>query len=59
MKPIKRGYKLWCIADQKGYIKKFEIYQGKNEVSQEKCVQFRLGERVVLSLSESYWGKQE
>ncbi|KAJ8968122.1 hypothetical protein NQ317_002985 [Molorchus minor] len=24
-KPIKRGYKLWCIADQKGYVKKFEV----------------------------------
>lgn len=23
MKPIKRGYKLWCLADQRGYIKKF------------------------------------
>uniref|UniRef100_A0A0K8VYQ3 PiggyBac transposable element-derived protein 3 n=1 Tax=Bactrocera latifrons TaxID=174628 RepID=A0A0K8VYQ3_BACLA len=22
MKPIKRGYKLWCLADQRGYIKK-------------------------------------
>lgn len=23
IKPIKRGYKLWCIADQKGYILNF------------------------------------
>jgi hypothetical protein len=31
MKPIKRGYKIWCLADQKGYIKNFQIYQGKKE----------------------------
>ncbi|KAJ8931454.1 hypothetical protein NQ314_015640 [Rhamnusium bicolor] len=36
MKPIKRGYKLCCIADQNGYIKKFDIYQGKDEVTQQK-----------------------
>ena len=26
MKPIKRGYKLWCVADNCGYVYKFEIY---------------------------------
>ena len=31
MKPIKRGYKLWCLADNSGYIYKFEIYTGKEE----------------------------
>nr|CAI5844958.1 unnamed protein product [Callosobruchus analis] len=30
MKPIKRGYKIWCVVDQKGYVSKFEIYHGKN-----------------------------
>jgi hypothetical protein len=25
MKPIKRGYKLWCLADQWGYVKSFDI----------------------------------
>jgi len=29
MKPIKRGYKLWCLADQKGYIMNFKVYQGR------------------------------
>ncbi|KAJ8962050.1 hypothetical protein NQ314_005833 [Rhamnusium bicolor] len=57
MKPIKRGYKLWCIADQNGYIKKFDIYQGKDEVTQQKFSSHGLGERVVLSLSEKYWAK--
>lgn len=29
MKPIKRGYKVWCIADAKtGYVLNFEIYTG-------------------------------
>jgi len=32
MKPIKRGYKIWCLADQHGYISKFSVYQGKEEV---------------------------
>ena len=56
-KPIKRGYKLWCIADQKGYIKKFEVYQGKDESAQDKFRGYGLGERVVLSLTEGYWGQ--
>lgn len=29
MTPIKRGYKLWCMADQKGYIMNFKVYQGR------------------------------
>ncbi|KAJ8931061.1 hypothetical protein NQ314_016090 [Rhamnusium bicolor] len=57
MKPIKRGYKLWCIADQHGYIKKFDVYQGKDEIAEEKFQSYGLGERVVLSLTENYWGK--
>ncbi|KAJ8966082.1 hypothetical protein NQ314_003751 [Rhamnusium bicolor] len=28
-KPIKRIYKLWYIADQKGYVKKFEYTKAK------------------------------
>lgn len=31
MKPIKRGYKVWCLADSKtGYILKFDVYTGKS-----------------------------
>ena len=57
MKPIKRGYKLWCTADQHGYILKFDVYQGKNVQVEAKYSEYGLGERVVLSLSEDYWGQ--
>lgn len=56
MKPIKRGYKLWCLADQKGYIKKFQIYHGKDEQLENDFKEYGLGERVVLSLSKNEWG---
>lgn len=56
-KPIKRGYKLWTIADQNGYIKQFDVYQGKNETIEKQFQHYGLGERVVLSLTEKYWGK--
>ena len=29
MKPIKRGYKMWVLADMDDYIFKFDVYQGK------------------------------
>lgn len=33
MKPLKRGYKLWCISDQKGYIFKiFHLSRKKRNV---------------------------
>lgn len=56
MKPIKRGYKIWCLADQHGYISKFSVYQGKEEVIDD-FVDFGLGERVVLNLTKPYWNK--
>lgn len=58
MKPIKRGYNLWCLADQKGYIKQFQIYQGKDEQMENEFKEFGLGERVVLSLTKNEWGKK-
>ncbi|CAK1582657.1 unnamed protein product [Parnassius mnemosyne] len=57
MKPIKRGYKLWCLADQRGYIKKIQIYQGKDEEMSSNFSKYSLGERVVLELTEQEWGK--
>lgn len=57
MKPIKRGYKLWCLADQRGYIKKFQIYQGKDEEMNSKFIGYGLGEKVVLELTEQNWGE--
>lgn len=59
MKPIKRGYKLWCLADQHGYIKKFNVYQGKDEQLENKYKDFGLGERVVLSMTERELGKDK
>lgn len=55
MKPIKRGYKLWCIADQKGYILKYSVYQGKNETLEQEFDKYNLGERVVLMLTKPFW----
>lgn len=56
MKPIKRGYKLWCVADQKGFILQFQVYEGKNETVEREFKDFGLGERVVLSLTKDFWG---
>ncbi|XP_063235868.1 piggyBac transposable element-derived protein 3-like [Bacillus rossius redtenbacheri] len=56
MKPIKRGYKLWSMADQKGYTLTFKVYQGKDEVAETEFQGHGLGERVVLELSKPVWG---
>ncbi|XP_050049948.3 piggyBac transposable element-derived protein 4-like [Dermacentor andersoni] len=51
MKPIKRGYKVWCRADSKtGYLLQFQVYEGKNA---QRPANQSLGEHVVLSLSEN------
>ena len=50
MKPIKRGYKIWCIACMSGYIYRFEIYQGKKEEASVQA-QLGLGGRVVVELT--------
>ena len=52
MKPIKRGYKLWCLADDSGYIYKTNVYTGKGESQEntESSKEFGLGGKVVLSL---------
>ncbi|XP_067141824.1 piggyBac transposable element-derived protein 3-like [Centruroides vittatus] len=52
MKPVKRGYKLWCRADMSGYIYEFIIYQGKTHDDRKKK-QFGLGGSVVAKLSSS------
>ncbi|XP_060863545.1 piggyBac transposable element-derived protein 3-like [Metopolophium dirhodum] len=59
MKPVKRGYKIWSLADQKGYMLAFKIYQGKEEiVNHEFDKIYGLGERVVLELTKSIWNEQ-
>lgn len=51
MKPIKRGYKVWCRADSRtGYLLQFQVYEGKNA---SRPANQSLGEHVVLSLSEN------
>lgn len=55
MKPIKRGYKLWCRAEMSGYISEFQIYQGKAETTVTPSL--GLGGRVVMDLSEKIAGK--
>ena len=30
MKPIRFGYKVWCLNGSQGYLTAFELYQGKN-----------------------------
>lgn len=49
MKPIKRGYKVWCRADSAtGYLVQFQIYKGKDATWPANLT---LGEHVILSLS--------
>lgn len=52
-KPIKRGYKVWVRADEKGFVCEFQIYTGKIDGKTENL----LGERVVKDLSRVLIGK--
>lgn len=52
-KPIKRGFKVWMLADETGYCWKFIIYTGKSIEGPQKS----LGSSVVQSLCESLVGK--
>ncbi len=48
MKPVKRGYKIWCICDAKtGFVLKFRVYTGKSDSADD----LSLGEKVVLELT--------
>lgn len=48
LKPVKRGYKVWCIADAKtGFMFKFRIYTGKSDSVEGES----LGEKVVMNLT--------
>ena len=51
--PIKQ-FELWCLADDSGYIHKFEIYTGGNE--SKRNPNFGLEENVVLRMSEHLQG---
>ena len=48
LKPIKRGYKVWCLCDSvTGYLFNYQIYLGKEEASEKEIL---LSERVVFNL---------
>ena len=52
LKPVKRGFKVWAMADAiNGYMYDFNVYTGAT-AGQETA----LGEKVVLTLSESIMG---
>lgn len=52
-KPIKRGIKVWVLADStNGYFNRFEVYTGKKETREKG-----LGERVVKTLTEDLKNK--
>jgi hypothetical protein len=54
MKPIKRGIKVWVLADSvNGYFIRLEVYTGK----QGDKVETGLGSRVVRSLTADFKGK--
>lgn len=57
MKPIKRGYKLWCIADMDGYIYNFEVYTGKNKSNLQTKSDLGLGGDVVMRMIKSFEGR--
>jgi hypothetical protein len=46
-KPIKRGYKVWALADKHGYLWNFDVYTGKSG----DLAETNLGARVVKNLS--------
>nr|XP_023397070.1 piggyBac transposable element-derived protein 4-like isoform X1 [Loxodonta africana]XP_023397071.1 piggyBac transposable element-derived protein 4-like isoform X1 [Loxodonta africana]XP_023397072.1 piggyBac transposable element-derived protein 4-like isoform X1 [Loxodonta africana]XP_023397073.1 piggyBac transposable element-derived protein 4-like isoform X1 [Loxodonta africana]XP_023397074.1 piggyBac transposable element-derived protein 4-like isoform X1 [Loxodonta africana]XP_023397075.1 len=54
IKPVKRGYKVWCLADsQTGFVTQFDIYCGKKGVDHDSSLS--LGESVVLGLCHSWY----
>jgi hypothetical protein len=53
MKPVKRGYKVWCLADSRiGFVGQFDIYSGRSDT--QGYSSFSVGEGVVLSLCDTY-----
>jgi len=48
-KPVRFGFKLWCISSSTGYVYQFDAYGG---ASQKMNDNLSLGERVVLNLAK-------
>ncbi|CAG4949678.1 unnamed protein product [Parnassius apollo] len=56
MKPVKRGYKVWCRCDSStGYLYEFDIYTGKQDAGTEGG----LGSKVVKKLTEKLLDMEE
>ncbi|XP_023597182.1 piggyBac transposable element-derived protein 4 [Trichechus manatus latirostris] len=54
IKPVKQGYKVWCLADsQTGFVTQFDIYCGKKGVDHNSSLS--VGESVVLGLCHSWY----
>ena len=54
IKPVKRGIKVWVLADShNGYFKKFQVYTGKED----NRVEHGFGERLVKTLIAELHGK--
>ena len=51
MKPIKRGVKVWVLADENGLFSRFEVYTGGKD-----GVEHSLGARVVKGLMKDFQG---
>lgn len=47
-KPIRYGYKMWCLCDHFGYLMQFEPYQGKQ--SNRQNMDLGVGGSVVMNL---------
>ena len=59
MKPVKRGYKIWEMANMDGYLYQFKVYQGKCE---NKSIQnlpkfIGLGDRIICQMTGSLHNK--
>ncbi|XP_049774068.1 piggyBac transposable element-derived protein 4-like [Schistocerca cancellata] len=56
MKPVKRGYKIWCLADvNTGFISNFDVYTGKSAASRGEFKDCQMCERVVLELCKPFF----
>ena len=51
LKPIRSGYKLWCLNLDNGYLYTFEVYQGAGSQSQYQA-EYGHGPGVVLGLMD-------
>lgn len=57
MKPMKRGYKVWCLCDStNGYLSNFDVYTGASGTNVRD--EGGLGPSVVKRLIEPFKGKE-